>query len=80
MGRRGRRGIGHFFGHLRIISWEWVDIGDERGWAYVEGPGVGVGTVVLGSREGSGKDGQEEAQSQHGDAETGHFGLLFGLV
>lgn len=42
----------------------------------MEGPGVGIRAVVLGSREGSGEDGQEEAQGQHGEAETGHFGLF----
>lgn len=49
-------------------------------WTYVEGPGVGVRTVVLGSREGSGEDGQEEAQGQNGEAEAGHFGLLLVLL
>lgn len=46
----------------------------------MEGPGVGVRTVVLGSREGSGEDGQEEAQGQNGEAEAGHFGLLLVLL
>lgn len=32
--------------------------------------------VVLGGREGSGEDGQEEAEGQNGEAETGHFGLF----
>lgn len=42
-------------------------------------PGVGVGAVVLGGREGSGEDGQEEAEGQNREAETSHFGLFLFL-